>query len=58
MIRMKQPDDPAIGGSRKSLPTRKVRKVGKAVKPAKSQRNKTNLEVDSELDLIKVFGER
>lgn len=63
---MKQPDEAAIGGARKSLPTRKSRKVPKtAAKPTaapssakKPARKKNILDKDVERELVKVFGEK
>ena len=55
---MKQPDEPAIGGARKTLPTRKARKVN-SVRPArKPSRKKNILDKNVEQELVKVFGEK
>jgi hypothetical protein len=58
---MKRPDEAAIGGTRKSLPTRKARKVrgekkGTARKPA--ARKKNILDRDVEAELVRVFGQK
>lgn len=53
---MKQPDEPAIGGARKTLPTRKARKVTSA-RPARKPK-KNILDKDVEQELVKVFGEK
>jgi hypothetical protein len=60
---MKQPDEPNIGGSRKTLPTRKARKVhsgerGKLPQPKKPSRKNHVLDKDAELELVKAFGEK
>ena len=58
---MKQPDESAIGGARKSLPARKSRKVSKGSAPAagkKTARKKSILDKDVERELVRVFGEK
>jgi hypothetical protein len=58
---MKQPDDLAIGVARKTLPTRKARKVQRSVKAAalkKPARKRNILDRDVEQELVKVFGEK
>jgi hypothetical protein len=58
---MKQPDHSAIGGARKSLPTRKARKVQKpsGKKPAARKRTTNNiLDKDVEAELVRVFGQK
>jgi hypothetical protein len=58
---MKQPDEPAIGGTRKTLPSRKSRKVQRGSAPAtpgKPARKKNILDRDVEQELVKVFGEK
>jgi hypothetical protein len=56
---MKQPDEPVIGTTRKTLPSRKSRKV-KNSHPAgkKPARSKNILDKDVERELVKVFGEK
>lgn len=63
LLCMKQPDDTIIGGSRKTLPTRKTRTVQKAAPSAGKKRNPTQrkkniLDKDVEKELVRVFGER
>jgi hypothetical protein len=61
---MKQPDEPAIGGTRKSLPFRKSRKVQKGTAFAESKRivkpkrGKKILDKDVAQELVKVFDEK
>ena len=58
---MKQPEDSAVGGSRKTLPTRKARKVQKVAPLAtlKKPARKANIpDRDIERELVKVFGEK
>lgn len=60
---MKQPDEPVIGGARKTLPSRKARKIQRSIQPSvsqridKSSRKKTILNKNVEQELVKVFGE-
>lgn len=64
LLRMKQPDEPVIGGTRKSLPARKSRKMSKEAPPTaskrgeKAMRTKNILDKDVEQELVKVFGEK
>ena len=61
---MKQPEEPVIGGTRKSLPARRARKVQKRETPTaskrseKAKRSKNILDKDVEQELVKVFGEK
>jgi hypothetical protein len=58
--RMKQPDEPAIGTTRKTLPARKSRKAQKSKTPAggKAARRKNILDKNVEQELVRVFGEK
>lgn len=55
---MKQPDEPDIGGTRKTLPTGKARKVISAPPVQKAPRKKNFLDKDVEKELVKDFGEK
>jgi hypothetical protein len=55
---MKQPDEPVIGGARKSLPTRKARKVNSTRPVKKSERKQNILDKNVEQELVKAFGEK
>ena len=63
---MKQPEEPPIGGTRKSLPARKARKVHQVQKTASPAASKSGgkrksrniLDKDVEQELVKVFGEK
>ena len=56
---MKQSNEAAIGGARKSLPTRKARKVQKpsGKKPA-ARKRRNILDKDVEAELVRVFGQK
>jgi hypothetical protein len=61
MSPMKQSDEAAIGGARKTLPVGKARKVrsaqkGSGKKPA--ARKKNILDRDVEAELVRVFGQK
>ena len=58
---MKQPEELAIGGARKTLPTGKARKVQKGTRPVlrkKSGRARNILNQDAAEELIQVFGQK
>lgn len=57
---MKQPDEPVIGRTRKTLPSRKSRKVQKGNAPAagKAARRKNILDKNVEEELVRIFGEK
>jgi hypothetical protein len=58
---MKHPEDSNIGGARKTLPTRKARKVHRSEKPGALNipaRKRNILDREAEQELVKVFGER
>ena len=58
---MKKPDDSEIGGARKTLPTRKARKVQRSTAPGdlkKPSQKKDTLDREAQLELVKIFGER
>lgn len=62
---MKQPEEPSIGTTRKSLPTRKSRKMQKVTPanrtPKKREqpvRRRNILDKDVEKELVKAFGEK
>ena len=58
---MKKTDDSEIGGARKTLPTRKARKVQRSTAPGaikKSSQKRTALDQEAQQQLVKIFGER
>lgn len=63
-LHMKQPEEPVIGATRKSLPERKSRKVQKDAPPAlsgpgkKAKRTGNILDKGVEQELVKVFGKK
>lgn len=60
---MKRPEEPVIGGARKSLPTRKSRKIGRRggsstrVTRARS-RAKFVLDKNAEQEMVRIFDEK
>jgi hypothetical protein len=58
---MKDPDEPAIGGARKSLPTGKAHKIQRGSRPpglGKAPRRKLILDRQAQEEMVKVFGEK
>lgn len=58
---MKQPDEPTIGATRKTLPARESRQVRKPTSSSKSKKTvrKGNfLDKDVEKELVRIFGEK
>jgi hypothetical protein len=55
---MKRPDEQSIGGTRKTLPTRKARKVTPSRLVQKTGRKQNPLDKNVEEELVKVFGEK
>ena len=60
---MKRPDEPVIGGARKSLPTRKSRKIGRRGRSSTGvartrSRAKFILDRNAEQEMVRIFDEK
>jgi hypothetical protein len=60
---MKRPQQPVIGGARKSLPTRKSRKIGRRGTPSTRvtsarSRSKFILDKNAEQEMVRIFDEK